>query len=236
MNRYKVAAVAAAFGMAVFTMIGRGQQAPPPPPPPAGAGAQPPAEGMTGTFNVMLPPPLTRLEALAAQKGVVVVRGFTDIGTLVTDDSASVLIAAVQFSDGTNKEHGVAVHVSQPVEGRTMQTVAYVDENEIDALIAAVNQMSKLQEGASGLQQFDARYQTQGALELVSTNVGGGRMILVRAMELRPGAEAPAVAQAQLFVSRLPEVAQRLTAAKEVIAKVKAGGDAQQQQQQQEPR
>jgi hypothetical protein len=220
MNRYKLAAVAAMLGVAILTLSGLGQQAPPAQPAPAGAAG---SEGMMGGFSVMLPPPLTRLEALAAQKGVVVVRGFTDIGTLVTDDTSSVLISAVQFTDGDSKEHGIAVHVSQPVEGRTIQTVAYVDEEEIDALIAAVNAMSNLQEGASPLQQFDARYQTQGALELVSTNVGGGRMILVRAMELRPGPDAPAVAQAQFFVSRLPEIAQRLTTAKELLAKVKAG-------------
>jgi hypothetical protein len=51
-------------------------------------------------------------------------------------------------------------------------------------------------------------------------------MILVRAMELRPGAEAPALAQAQFFVSRLPEIAQRLTTAKELLAKVKSAGQA----------
>jgi hypothetical protein len=224
MKRYKLAAFAALFCVAIVSLSGRGQQAPAPPAPQSPpAGAMP--DGMAGGFSVMLPPPLTRLEALAAQKGVVVVRGFTDIGTLVTDNTSSVLISAVQFTDGDSREHGIAVHVSQPVEGRTIQTVASVDESEIDALIDAVNKMAKLQDGASPLQQFDARYQTNGALELVSTNVGGGRMILIRAMELRPGVEAPAVAQAEFFVSRLPEIAQRLTTAKELIAKVKSAGN-----------
>jgi hypothetical protein len=225
MKRFKLAAFAAVLCVAMFSLSGRGQQTPPPPP--HGAAGAPP-EGMMGGFSVMLPPPLTRLEALAAQKGVVIVRGFTDIGALVTDDTSSVLISAVQFTDGDSKEHGIAVHVSQQVEGRAIQTVAYVDEAEIELLIDAVNKLAKLQDGASPLQQFDARYQTNGALELVSTNVGGGRMILIRAMELRPGVEAPAVAQAQFFVSRLPEIAQRLTTAKELIAKVKAGGQPQQ--------
>jgi hypothetical protein len=72
-----------------------------------------------------------------------------------------------------------------------MQTTAYVDEQELDGLIAAVNSLAKLQDGATPLQQFDARYQTQGAFELVSTNVNGGRIVLVRAMELHPGAEQP---------------------------------------------
>jgi hypothetical protein len=187
---------------------------------------------MPGGYSVMVPPPLTRLEALAAQRGVVIVKGYTDIGTLAGDDGSSVVVSAVQFSDGTNREAGVALHVSQPVEGRTMRTTAYVDENEIDGLIGAVNALSKLQEGATPLQQFDARYQTQGAFELVSTNVNGGRVILVRAMELRPTSEPPPVAQAQFFLSRLSELGQRLTAAKELLAKAKTPAPAQQQQQQ----
>ena len=157
MKRYQLAAIAAVFGVAIFSLNGRGQQAPPPGQPggqPVGAPPPPAAgEGMMGGFSVMLPPPLTRLEALAAQKNVVVVRGFTDIGTLVTDDTSSVLISAVQFTDGDSKEQGIAVHVSQPVEGRTIQTVAYVDEAEIDGLIAAVNKIAQLQDGASPLQQ-----------------------------------------------------------------------------------
>ncbi len=226
MKTYNLAAVALILCVTAFALIGHGQQAPQPMERDAG----PPP--MPGGYSVMVPPPLTRLEALAAQRGVVIVKGYTDIGTLAGDDGSSVVVSAVQFSDGTNREAGVALHVSQPVEGRTMRTTAYVDENEIDGLIGAVNALSKLQEGATPLQQFDARYQTQGAFELVSTNVNGGRVILVRAMELRPTSEPPPVAQAQFFLSRLSELGQRLTAAKELLAKAKTPAPAQQQQQQ----
>jgi len=230
MNKFKLAAVVLIACVTAFSLIGHGQSAPPAPPPPPQQQANDGGQPMAG-YSVMVPPPLTRLEALAAQRGVVIVKGYTDIGTLVADDSSSVLVSAVQFSDGQNKESGVALHVSQPIEGRTMQTTAYVDEQELDGLIAAVNALAKMQDGTTSLQQFDARYQTQGAFELVSTNVNGGRMILVRAMELHPGAEQPLLAQAQFFASRLPELSQRLTAAKDVLAKAKAGPQQQQQQQ-----
>ena len=221
MNRYKLAAMAAVLCVTVISLRGHGQQSPPP----AGApgNSREPMESPGGGYSVMVPPPLTRLEALAAQKGLVIVKGYTDVGTLIADDQSSVLVTAVQFSDGKNKEHGIALHVSQPVEGRTIQTTAYVDEEEIDALVAAIDSLTKLQDGASPMQHFDARYQTQGALELVSTNLNGGRIILVRAMELRSGMEPPVVAQAPFFVSRLTELGQRLTTAKELLAKAKAG-------------
>ena len=224
MNRYKLAAIAAVLCVTVISLRGHGQQSPPAAP----AGGPPPnardaMDGPGGGYSVMVPPPLTRLEALAAQKGLVIVKGYTDVGTLIADDQSSVLVTAVQFSDGKNKEHGVALHVSQPIEGRTIQTTAYVDEEEIDPLVAAIDSLTKLQDGASPMQHFDARYQTQGALELVSTNLNGGRIILVRAMELRSGMEPPVVAQAPFFVSRLTELGQRLTTAKELLAKAKAG-------------
>ena len=225
MNRYQLAAIAAVLCVTVISLSGRGQQAPQAPAAPP-LGAVPP-NAAAGGFNVIVPPPLTRLEAIASQRSVVIVKGYTDIGTLIADDQSSVLVSAVQFSDGTNKEHGVALHVSQTVEGRSVQTTAYVDEEEIDGLVAAIESLSKLQDGAATpMQHFDARYQTLGALELVSTNVNGGRMILIRALELRPGVEPPVVAQAPFFGSRLPELGQKLTAAKDLLAKAKAGQQA----------
>ena len=224
MNRWKLSVVVAVICVAALSLSGRGQQAPPPPPPPPPGDAREPmnGDGAPGPYSVMLPPPLTRLEAFAAQTGALIVKGYTDIGTLNGDDATSVLVSAVHFSDGTNKASGVAVHVAQQVEGRTVQTTAYVDDNELDALIAAIENMSKLQDGASPLQKFDARYQTRGALELVSTNLNGGRVILVRAMELQPIAVQPVSATSQFFVSRLPELAQRLTAARDLLARINA--------------
>jgi hypothetical protein len=228
MKRFKLAAVAAILCVTLISLSGLGQQSPPPLQPPPGAApgnareAMEGAGGAGGGYSVMVPPPLTRVEALAAQKGLVIVKGYTDVGTLIADDQSSVLVSAVQFSDGRNKEHGVALHVSQPVEGRTVRTTAYVDEEEMDGLIAAIDSLSKLQDGASPMQHFDARYETRGTLELVSTNLNGGRVILIRALELRSGMEPPVVAQAPFFVSRLPELAQRLAAAKELLTKAKA--------------
>ncbi|MEA2735544.1 MAG: hypothetical protein QOE14_1995 [Humisphaera sp.] len=221
MSNRKLAAIVTLFLLSALVLTGRGQQTPPTDTRPRTAPAPAPGESMTGDFNVMLPPPLTKLEAFAAQRGVVIIKGYTDIGTLNGDDSSSVLISAVHFSDGTNKVSGVAVHVSQPADGRAITTTAYVDENELDGLIAAIDSIAKLQEGASPMQQFEARYQTLGALELVNTNVNGGRMIHVRAMEMAPVANQRIVATSQFFVSRLPELGQRLTAAKELLNRAK---------------
>ena len=181
MNSFRAAAVVTVLAVAGITLSGRGQSAPPAPPAPAGMsrGAFEQAQGEP--FNFMLPPALTKLEAFAGQRGAVITKGFTDIGVLFGDDASQVNIAAVQMSDGTTKVRGVAVQVSQPVEGQTVKTTAYVDEEELEELIAAVESLSKLQEGAAApLQQFEARFQTRGALELTHATVNGGRQILVQ--------------------------------------------------------
>ena len=224
-NKLKLATIVAVLCVAGLNLrTGRGQQAPPP--------AADPREGMigesmTGAYSVMLPPPLTKLEAFAAQKGVVITKGYTDLGTLTGDDASAVRVSAVQFSDGREKVSGVAVHVAQPRPGAegggTFECTAYVDEHELDGLIAAVDSLAKMQDGAAPLQQFDARYQTLGALELTNTNVNGGRVMLVRAMELPPAAsDQRIIATAQFFVARLPELGQRLATAKDLLGKLKS--------------
>src|SRR5689334_3184460 len=74
MNRYKLAAIAAVLCVTVIALRGHGQQSPPPPGGAAPSNARDAMDGPGGGFSVMVPPPLTRVEALAAQKGVVIVK------------------------------------------------------------------------------------------------------------------------------------------------------------------
>ena len=201
MNKRNQMAMVAGLCVMALTMIGRGQQVPAP-----DARQRNARDSMTGGINVMLPPPLTRLEAFAAQRGVVITKGYTDIGILMGDDSSSVTVTAVRLTDGTSHASGVAVQIAQHLEGQSIKITAYVDENEIDSLISACESLSRLQDGVTGLEQFEARYQTLGAMELVSANLNGGRVILVRAMEILPGTDQRALATSQFFISRLPEL------------------------------
>ena len=218
MSRFNRSAV---FAVAVMVfaaaLVVRAQSAAPSQPPAGLArGAFEHAQGEP--FNFMLPPALTRFEAFAGQRGVVVTKGFTDVGVLFGDDSSQVHIAAVQAGDGTTRIRGVAVRVSQPADGQTITTTAYVDEEELDALISAIESLAKLQDGAAApLQQVEARYQTRGALEVTHATVNGGRQVLVRAMEISAGTDQRLFATAGLFVSRLPELGQRLNAARDLL-------------------
>src|SRR6266480_787869 len=57
------------------------------------------ANAMPVQIVAALPPPLTKLEAFAARKNVVIVKRFTDVGVVQSDDGSAVRITAVEFAD-----------------------------------------------------------------------------------------------------------------------------------------
>ena len=172
----------------------------------------------------LAPPPLTRLEALGSQRGVLVIKGFTEVGQLAGDDGSSVRVMAVEFTDAPRKvrERGLAIHVVQNVNnGSPAETISYVDEEEIDALIENVAALGKLQANASPMESFEARYQTRGELELANIRMGGGRIVSVRGAQFIPATGQPVFATASFFPARMEEFQQRLDAARQVLARVK---------------
>jgi hypothetical protein len=214
MKRVKSAAVAAVCVL-MLAVSGSGQT-------PAQLEQPPPDEGappMQGSF--LTPPALTKLEAFGAQRGVLVIKGFTEVGNLNGDDGSGVRIMAVQFTDAAKKvrERGLAIHVV--AGGNQGQTISYVDEDEIDALIESVGALAKLRSDASPMESFEARYQTRGDLELANVSVNGGRMINVRGAQFMPATGQPVYATAMFFPPRAEELQQRLAAAKQVLDRLR---------------
>jgi len=202
----------------LFSVSGNGQT-------PAREGAQPPeGEGMMVPPGFsMTPPPLTRLEAFGSQRGVLVIKGFTEIAHINGDDGSGIRVVAVQFADAGHKarERGLAIHVVQNANNAdSAQTISYVDEDEIDALIENVGALGKLEAGATPMELFEARYQTRGELELANVTSGGGRLISVRGAQFSPATGQPVFATASFFPGRMEELQQRLTAAKQALARL----------------
>ena len=192
-------------------------QLPPPAPAPTEEGQEP--GPMPGSF--LTPPALTRIEAFGAQRGVLVIKGFTDVGHLNGDDGSGLRVMAVQFTDAAKKvrERGLAIHVIAGGDGG--QTISYVDEDEIDALIEATGALAKLRSDATPMESFEARYQTRGDLELANVNVNGGRVINVRGVQFIPATGQPLFATAMFFPPRAEELQQRLIAARQVLERLR---------------
>jgi len=114
--------------------------------------------------------PRTRLETMDRLTGVVVVKGFTRITTV---EVRGVRVDAIEMRQlGSNSRFkGVVVSLreAQPVgdnRDRVNESRAFIDYDEIEALLSAIDTMSRVDETTTKLVGFEARYRTSGDLEI----------------------------------------------------------------------
>jgi hypothetical protein len=112
-----------------------------------------------------LPPapfePLTRLEALDTQIGTVLVKNYTHIGS-VSGFGGIVMVTSYEFVDGQSgrKEYGIGIELRET--GRSeREGRAYIDYDEIDALLRAIDYIIKIERSAT-MENFEAQYRTRG--------------------------------------------------------------------------
>ncbi len=112
-----------------------------------------------------LPPiePLTKLEALESQVGVVLIKNYTFIGS-VSGLGGITIVTSYEFVDAQTgrKEYGIGVEVRESSRSeRDART--YVDYDEIDALLRGLDQIIKI-ERSTTMENFEAQYRTRGEL------------------------------------------------------------------------
>lgn len=114
--------------------------------------------------------PRTKLEMLDRLQGSVVIKGFTRITTV---ELRGIRIDAVDMrqlgGDWRFKGVVLAMREAQPVgdnRQRTEESRAFIDYDEIDPLLNAMDVMSRVDEAATKLVGFEARYRTRGDLEI----------------------------------------------------------------------
>ena len=109
--------------------------------------------------------PRTKLEELEDRHGSVIIKGFTRITTV---DVRGVRIDAIEMRDlgsTVGRAKGLVIVLreggEQPNENR-----AFVDYDEIDQLLNAIDAISRADESVTKLAGFEARYKTLGDLEI----------------------------------------------------------------------
>jgi hypothetical protein len=114
--------------------------------------------------------PRTRLEMLDRLQGAVVIKGFTRITTV---EVRGVRIDAVEMRqlgrDPRYKGIVVSLREGQPIgdnRERVTESRAFIDYDEIDHLLNAIDIISRVDETTTKLVGFEARYRTSGDLEL----------------------------------------------------------------------
>jgi hypothetical protein len=114
--------------------------------------------------------PRTRLEMMDRVQGEVIIKGFTRITTV---EVRGVRVDAVEMRqlgrDIRFKGVVVSLREGQPIgdnRGRINESRAFIDYDEIDVLLNAIDVMSRVDETATKLVGFEARYRTLGDLEI----------------------------------------------------------------------
>ena len=114
--------------------------------------------------------PRTKLEFIDRLQGAIIIKGFTRITTL---DVRGVRVDAVEMRQmgGNTRGRGIVVSLreAQPIgdnRSRINESRAFVDYEEIDGLLNAIDVISRVDETTTKLVGFEARYRTLGDLEI----------------------------------------------------------------------
>jgi hypothetical protein len=108
--------------------------------------------------------PRTKLEALDDRHSTVIIKGFTRITTV---EVTGIRIDAVEMREMGNvsRAKGVVVGLREGGE-RPRENRAFVDYEEIDSLLNAIDAISRVDETMTKLAGFEAKYRTLGDLEI----------------------------------------------------------------------
>jgi len=108
--------------------------------------------------------PRTKLEALEDRHGIVIIKAFTRITTI---EVRGVRIDAVDMREinGAGRARGIVVSLDKE-GGRVEDNRAFVDYEEIEPLLNAIDAMVRVDETTTRMPGFEARYTTLGDLEI----------------------------------------------------------------------
>jgi hypothetical protein len=108
--------------------------------------------------------PRTRLEALDERQNTVIIKGFTQITTV---DVPGVRVDAVDMREMGNvsRAKGIVISLRATAE-RPSDNRAFIDYEEIDPLLNAIDVVSRIDETMTKFPGFEARYRTLGDFEV----------------------------------------------------------------------
>ena len=110
--------------------------------------------------------PRTKLEAIDSRYERILIKGFSQVANLDVR-GGEIRIDAVELKDpvAPARATGIVVAIREATESRR-ENRALIDYEEIDAFIRALDAVSKVNETATQLTGFEARYRTRGDLEV----------------------------------------------------------------------
>lgn len=111
----------------------------------------------------------TNLGVLEAQTGVIIIKGFGSVGTIPIGADV-IAVRTKESSDITSglKAYGLAVQVEANSLPRER---IYVDYDEIDSLLGAMDYLIKIKYDVTALPGFEASYTTKAGLRIIANSI-----------------------------------------------------------------
>ena len=114
--------------------------------------------------------PATKLEAFTAKKGVVIVKGYTEVGYV--GGTGRVVVSAQEFKNSNKTDSritgiGITVHEYGRLE---REHSSMIDSDEIDSLVAGIDYISKASSDVTNQKKFEVQYRTKGDLSITVFN------------------------------------------------------------------
>ena len=111
--------------------------------------------------------PRTKLEALETRYERILLKGFTQVAN-INVTGANVRIDAVELKETASSQRVMGVVISMRSGGEVpRENRAYIDYEELDPLLRAMESVARVNESTTKLASFEARYRTVGDLEIV---------------------------------------------------------------------
>lgn len=111
--------------------------------------------------------PRTKLEAIEWRYERVLIKGFSQIATLDLR-GADIRVDAVELKDNDSATRAIGLAIALRESGENpRENRSLVDYEEIDKLLKALDAIARVNESATKLAGFEARYRTLGDLEII---------------------------------------------------------------------
>ena len=110
--------------------------------------------------------PRTKLEAIDSRYQRVLLKGFTQVGVLDAR-GGDIRIDAVELRDtlAPSRATGIVIAIKETTE-HPREERAFIDYEEIDPLVKALDTLARVNETSTKLTGFEARYRTNGDMEI----------------------------------------------------------------------
>jgi hypothetical protein len=134
------------------------------------------ASGCTQPQEPSTTKPKTELEGFQEKFGSVIIKGYTEIGSIPLE-GRTLSLDARELRDATTNEKvkGLVVEID-PKERFSTRKRSFVEYEEIESLSRGLEFISKIDKSVTPLSNFEATYRTKGDLEVTVFNDSTGKL------------------------------------------------------------